>query len=362
MSNIRVAAIAALLVCDLAAGGAVAQDQPVDQAKLQSLEAAVRTLTEESTSQRSQLQGLQGELAARDAAINAAQAEAAARDRQIEDLTRQVAEAGARARQLETDLAAARSATAAEADARRTQGDEAEAVAASAAALDIRLQEVGAALADCDLLIKNQRGELMAARNDLVADGVHLADKDRQIAALTAAARELVVGSQQLETQNDELARRLQQAGGDRQAFFDRLRETLGPGGDGQIDAERFIFPTQIAFESGSARLTPEARSATLQLGRAIAAAAAALPADSRWVLRIDGHTDQRPVAGRLFASNRSLGAARAIEVTEVLTEAGLPPERLLPASFGEYRPLEAGTTADAHQANRRVELRVDNQ
>ena len=68
MSITRVVAVAAWLASGLAVTGAGAQDQPatLDQAKMESLEAAVRTLTAETSSQRSQLEGLQGELAARD--------------------------------------------------------------------------------------------------------------------------------------------------------------------------------------------------------------------------------------------------------------------------------------------------------
>ena len=97
-----------------------------------------------------------------------------------------------------------------------------------------------------------------------------------------------------------------------------------------------------------------------MELGREIAAATAGLPADGDWILRVDGHTDRQPVGGRQFASNRALSAARALEVVEVLSEAGVPPERLAPAAFGEYRPLDAADTPEGHQANRRIELRLD--
>ena len=43
-----------------------------------------------------------------------------------------------------------------------------------------------------------------------------------------------------------------------------------------------------------------------------------------------------------------------------MLTEAGVPPERLAPAAFGEFRPLDPGDTPDAYRRNRRIELRLD--
>ena len=77
-------------------------------------------------------------------------------------------------------------------------------------------------------------------------------------------------------------------------------------------------------------------------------------------MIRIDGHTDHQSVGGRTFRSNRDLAAARAIEVVEILTEAGLPPEHLVPASFGEFRPLQPGDTPEANRANRRIQLYLD--
>jgi chemotaxis protein MotB len=362
MSMTRVVAIAALLASSVATG-AGAQDQPAaaDQAKTETLEAAVRTLTAETSSQRSQLASLQAELAARDAAVEAARADVAARDRRIQELTQQAAALPARAQQLETDLAAARASAAAEAEARRAQSDQAEAVAATAAGLDLRLQEAEAALGERDALIERARVELLAARNDLGSAEAQLAVRDRQIAALVAAGRELVAGGEQLAAQNRELTQQAERVGGYRQAFFDRLRQELGPDADKLLEGNRFVFPTDVAFESGSARLTPRARAQALALGREIAAAAAAaIPAGTDWVIRVDGHTDRQAVGGRSYRSNRDLGASRAIEVVEVLTEAGVPPERLLPASFGEFRPLQPGDTPEAHRANRRIELHLD--
>jgi chemotaxis protein MotB len=361
MSMTRVVAIAALLASSVATG-AGAQDQPAaaDQAKTETLEAAVRTLTAETSSQRSQLESLQAELAARDAAVEAARADVAARDRRIQELTQQAAAVPARAQQLETDLAAARASAAAEAEARRAQSDQAEAVAATAAGLDLRLQEAEAALGERDALIERARVELLAARNDLGSAEAQLAVRDRQIAALVAAGRELVAGGEQLAAQNRELTQQAERVGGYRQAFFDRLRQELGPDADKLLEGNRFVFPTDVAFESGSARLTPMARAQALALGREIAAAAAAIPAGTDWVIRVDGHTDRQAVGGRSYRSNRDLGASRAIEVVEVLTEAGVPPERLLPASFGEFRPLQPGDTPEAHRANRRIELHLD--
>ena len=180
------------------------------------------------------------------------------------------------------------------------------------------------------------------------------------MAALAAAGRELVAGGEQLAAANQALEQQLEDLTGPGETFFASLQQTFGPETGVQIVGDRFIFPSDVAFVSGSARLTPAARDKALALGREIAAAPAALPADGDWLLRVDGHTDRKRVGGRLFASNRELSAARALEVVEVLVEAGVPPERLAPTAFGDFRPLDPADTPEAYQANRRIELRLD--
>jgi chemotaxis protein MotB len=77
-------------------------------------------------------------------------------------------------------------------------------------------------------------------------------------------------------------------------------------------------------------------------------------------VLRVDGHTDKRPLSGAgKFATNWDLSAARAIAVVRYLQSKGMPPEHLLAAGFGENQPLDLGDTEDAFKRNRRIELKL---
>jgi chemotaxis protein MotB len=77
-------------------------------------------------------------------------------------------------------------------------------------------------------------------------------------------------------------------------------------------------------------------------------------------VLRVDGHTDARPIATPLFASNWELSTARAVAVVKYLVFRGLPPEHLAAAGFAEYVPLDPAGTEAAYRKNRRIELRLD--
>ena len=84
------------------------------------------------------------------------------------------------------------------------------------------------------------------------------------------------------------------------------------------------------------------------------------IPADIAWVLRVDGHTDRRPVSSSgAFKSNWDLSAARAIAVVQYLSDKGVAPTRLVAAGFGEYQPIDLGTSDEALRRNRRIELKL---
>ena len=76
-------------------------------------------------------------------------------------------------------------------------------------------------------------------------------------------------------------------------------------------------------------------------------------------MLRVDGHTDVRPIASPQFPSNWELSAARAISVVQYLISKGVSPQRLVAAGFGEFQPLDTDTTDEAYRRNRRIELKL---
>src|SRR5436305_1868531 len=77
------------------------------------------------------------------------------------------------------------------------------------------------------------------------------------------------------------------------------------------------------------------------------------IPPEIAWVLRVDGHTDVRPITSPQFPSNWELSAARAISVVQYLVSRGVQPRRLVAAGFGEYQPLDTAPTEDAFRRNR---------
>jgi len=159
---------------------------------------------------------------------------------------------------------------------------------------------------------------------------------------------------------NAALLQQVEQLEQYRSEFFGRLRRILGDRPDVVIVGDRFVFPSELLFPSGSARLEPEGEAQLERLAATLREVAAEIPPDIDWVLRVDGHTDRRPVGpGSPFRSNWELSTARAISVVEFLIRKGIPPERLVAAGFGEFRPLDPGDGEAAWRRNRRIEFKL---
>jgi chemotaxis protein MotB len=190
----------------------------------------------------------------------------------------------------------------------------------------------------------------------------------RQIAALEDAlgASEKKEGAAQLritdlgQRLNVALAQRVQELSRYRSDFFGKLRDILGNRPDIRVVGDRFVFQSEVFFDSGAATLRPDGRAELDKLAGAILDLEKKIPADIPWVLRVDGHTDVRPIGPTSpFKSNWDLSAARAISVVQYLISKGVPPARLAAAGFGEYQPIDPGTSEEALAHNRRIELKL---
>jgi chemotaxis protein MotB len=158
---------------------------------------------------------------------------------------------------------------------------------------------------------------------------------------------------------NLALAQRVQELSRYRSDFFGRLRAILGNRPDIRVVGDRFVFQSEVFFDAGQAALKPEGRSELDQLASALLDLEKQIPSDIPWVLRVDGHTDVRPITSSAFASNWELSAARAISVVKYLISKGVSPQRLVAAGFGEFQPIDPGNTEEAYKRNRRIELKL---
>ena len=233
---------------------------------------------------------------------------------------------------------------------------------------DVRIEELvrvldttEAALDEEQTLTRQQRDELAALTEELRA-------VRQQAQRLEAALRdsESNVAEQDIEIANlnarlnQALLRRVEELNRYRSEFFGRLREVLGDQPGVRIEGDRFVFQSEVLFPSGSARLEPGGRRQLADFAETLLAIAQEFPEDVDWILRVDGHTDRRPIVTAEFPSNWELSTARATEVVRYLASLGVPQGRLAAAGFGEFQPIVEGDSEQAYARNRRIELRLD--
>ena len=158
---------------------------------------------------------------------------------------------------------------------------------------------------------------------------------------------------------NIALAQRVQELSRYRSDCFGRLREILGNRPDVRIVGDRFVFQSEVLFAPGSADLSDNAKKQLLPVAQALKDISSKIPSDINWVLRVDGHTDKRPITTAQFPSNWELSTARAISVVRFFMDQGIPANRLVAAGFGEYQPIDTGDSEAAYRRNRRIELKL---
>jgi len=94
---------------------------------------------------------------------------------------------------------------------------------------------------------------------------------------------------------NVALAQRVQELSRYRSDFFGRLRTILGNRPDIRIVGDRFVFQSEVFFDTGKATLDkPEGRAELDGLAGALLDLEKKIPGEIPWVLRVDGHTDVR--------------------------------------------------------------------
>lgn len=104
---------------------------------------------------------------------------------------------------------------------------------------------------------------------------------------------------------------------------------------------------TDILFPSGVAQVATGAIPVVEQVGAILK------PFPNQ--IRVEGHTDNRPISTAVFPSNWELSAARAANVVQLFSKAGVEPKRMEVLGLGENRPVASNDTVEGRNANRRV-------
>jgi chemotaxis protein MotB len=242
------------------------------------------------------------------------------------------------------------------------------------ASLTSQLAGIGAGLGDKDATIAGLQDDLLNAQELSDEANAQVALLNQQLAALRTQIGALEAALEASEARDTEsrtqiadlgrrlnlaLAQRVQDLSRYRSDFFGRLRQILEGRADVRVVGDRFVFQSEVLFAAGQADISPEGTPDLDALAEAILQLEQEIPTDINWVLRIDGHTDIRPISNARFPSNWELSAARAISVARYLVSKGVSPNRLVAAGFGEFTPLDPAETEEAYRRNRRIEFKL---
>jgi len=230
---------------------------------------------------------------------------------------------------------------------------ETEARAAEAAAAKAALEQTGAALTDAEAELALLSQQVEQLRLQLLA-------LQEALGASEAKNRDAQVEIEDLGRRlNEALAEKVKELADYRSEFFGRLKEILADRPDIKISGDRFVFQSEVLFAVNSAELSEQARSDLSALADALKEIMGEIPADIDWVLRVDGHSDKRPISTPEFPSNLHLSAARSIAVVRFLVAMGVPANRLAATGFGDQRPVDTAETDEAYARNRRIEFKL---
>ncbi len=235
-------------------------------------------------------------------------------------------------------------------------------------ARDIRLSELLQRAETAETSFNEERELSKQAQSQVALLNQQLSQLRAQIAALNKALEASEALNEEKDVQivnlgqrlNQALATKVQELARYRSEFFGRLREVLGERTDIRIVGDRFVFQSEVLFQSGEAVLNPRGEAQLAQLAGTLKEISSQIPKDIDWILRVDGHTDERPISTAKFPSNWELSSARAISVVKFLAQQGIAPENLVAAGFGEYQPIDDGRDEIAYLRNRRIEFKLD--
>ncbi len=201
-----------------------------------------------------------------------------------------------------------------------------------------------------------RQARISGLEQELAATKGSLDELTAQLANKVAEAGELQASIADMQAALRELEMRRQQSEAAMASYRDLVRrfQAMIDAGtlkvkviDGRMVVE---LATDILFPPGSASLSKDGRKAIEEVAKVLAS----IP-DREY--QVAGHTDNDAIATEQFPSNWYLGAARAIEVVNVLIKSGLDPTRVSASSYAEHRPVDTNRTKEGKAANRRIEI-----
>ncbi len=223
------------------------------------------------------------------------------------------------------------------------------------AALRRQLGALQAVLDEAEARDAAARVQIEALGSRLNAALARAASETRRRLALEEAERK------RLEEEARRLAAEKQDLERYRSEFFGRLRDVLGNQEGVRIEGDRFVFSSEVLFEPASVELSEAGKREIAKVAAILRKIADRIPPEIDWIIRVDGHTDNTPLSGSgRYRDNWELSQGRALSVVRyMISEFGIPPERLAASGFGEYQPVDPADTPEARAKNRRIELKL---
>jgi chemotaxis protein MotB len=153
----------------------------------------------------------------------------------------------------------------------------------------------------------------------------------------------------------EELSQKVDELSQAQKLLEDRLSKEIQ---DKQVKLEMaekglvITFVSDVLFDSGKAKLRPEAYSSLDKVARVLNENVA------DFKVGIEGHTDNEPIKFSGWISNWELSTERALSVLHYLSDQEhVAPERLSVLGYAEYQPVADNSTKNGQQLNRRVEV-----
>ncbi|MFT3839396.1 MAG: OmpA family protein [Myxococcaceae bacterium] len=207
---------------------------------------------------------------------------------------------------------------------------------------ETKIRDLQAALADETEKVNDGNARIARCTAEMAS-----ASKDKK--ALQGSIDEMTVALADLEKRRSEAEKRVQEF----KNLLSKFKSLIDAGKlkvrivDGRMVV---VLATDILFGSGSASLSKDGKAAIGEVSQVLAS----IP---KRTFQVEGHTDDVPIATAQYPSNWELASARSINVVKAMIEAGMPPERISGASFGQFKPAVPNDSKENKAQNRRIEI-----
>ena len=214
----------------------------------------------------------------------------------------------------------------------------------------------------CEALIRQSDAQLEAMR-------LHAAEIEQSLQRVNEALARAEARNARQTRQIEQLQRELEQSrlagraaeARSRRDFFSELRHRLPLSSIYQVMSDRLVIAIDPVYVRRHGVIGEEGQSRLRPLVRQMRELVGGFDDDVRWRLRIEGHSDSRPLrSSHRFANNWELSAARAVSMLDFLVSEGLPENRLSATGLADTRLVDLGRSAAAHRRNRRIEIHLE--